>query len=192
MALSSRADARSWPNGFSTMTRAPSVQPDLRELLDDRAEQRRRDREVVRGTRAAPSSLRIAVKRRGVVVVAVDVAQQAARACRTPPHRTRRASRRFRVRARWSCSRLHPAFATPMTGTSSVPRFTIACSDGKIFLYARSPVAPKNTSASDGIRSCVSLVLARSIRLPVSRRARRTRSASPTAACPGTRPRRAS
>ena len=25
--LSSRADARSWPNGFSTMTRAPAVHP---------------------------------------------------------------------------------------------------------------------------------------------------------------------
>jgi hypothetical protein len=30
------------------------------------------------------------------------------------------------------------------------PRFTIACSAGKIFLYARSPVAPKNTRASEG------------------------------------------
>ena len=34
--FSSRAEARSWPNGFSTMTRAPAVQSGLRELLDDR------------------------------------------------------------------------------------------------------------------------------------------------------------
>src|SRR5262245_45221771 len=49
----------------------------------------------------------------------------------------------------FSCSSVQPAFATPITGMSSVPRRTIACSAGKIFLYARSPVAPKNTSASD-------------------------------------------
>lgn len=33
--------------------------------------------------------------------------------------------------------------------TLRCPRLTIACSDGKIFLYARSPVAPKKTSASE-------------------------------------------
>jgi hypothetical protein len=32
-----------------------------------------------------------------------------------------------------SCSRLQPDLATPMTGTLSVPRLTIACSAGKIF-----------------------------------------------------------
>src|SRR6266581_5306506 len=35
-----------------------------------------------------------------------------------------------------------------MTGTLRCPRCTIACSAGKIFLYARSPVAPKKTRAS--------------------------------------------
>src|SRR5262245_37598473 len=49
----------------------------------------------------------------------------------------------------FSCSSVQPAFATPITGMSSVPRRTIACSAGKICLYAKSPVAPKNTSASD-------------------------------------------
>src|SRR5579883_3144522 len=44
------------------------------------------------------------------------------------------------------CSR-----ATHTTGTSSRPCFTIAWSAGKIFLYARSPVAPNRTSASDGL-----------------------------------------
>src|SRR5579871_5390225 len=37
------------------------------------------------------------------------------------------------------------------------PRFIIACSAGKIFLYARSPVAPKNTSASECVWSIVFL-----------------------------------
>src|SRR5262245_31470336 len=49
----------------------------------------------------------------------------------------------------FSCSSVQPAFATPITGMSSVPRRTIACRAGKICLYARSPVAPKKTSASD-------------------------------------------
>src|SRR5215510_626936 len=35
-----------------------------------------------------------------------------------------------------------------MTGTLRCPRLTIACRAGKIFLYARSPVAPKKTRAS--------------------------------------------
>ena len=46
-------------------------------------------------------------------------------------------------------SRLQSSRATPTTGTLSVPRFTMACSAGKIFLYARSPVAPKNTNVSE-------------------------------------------
>src|SRR5580704_309795 len=37
-----------------------------------------------------------------------------------------------------------------MMGILSVPRLIIACSDGNIFLYARSPVAPKKTSALHG------------------------------------------
>src|SRR5262245_61179347 len=36
-----------------------------------------------------------------------------------------------------------------MTGTLRWPRLIIACNDGKIFLWARSPVAPKKTSASE-------------------------------------------
>src|SRR5262245_64733431 len=36
-----------------------------------------------------------------------------------------------------------------MTGTLRWPRLIIACKDGKIFLWARSPVAPKKTSASE-------------------------------------------
>src|SRR5262249_1141962 len=45
--------------------------------------------------------------------------------------------------------RVQPDFATPMTGMFRWSRFTSACSAGKIILYARSPVAPKKTRASD-------------------------------------------
>ena len=45
-AASARADSRSWPNGFSTTTRARLGQPGLGEPLDHRAEQERRDLEV--------------------------------------------------------------------------------------------------------------------------------------------------
>src|SRR5947209_18207338 len=40
--------------------------------------------------------------------------------------------------------------ATPMTGTVSAPRFTSEYSAGNICLYARSPVTPKSTNASEG------------------------------------------
>src|SRR4029077_4623063 len=53
-----------------------------------------------------------------------------------------------RARAR-ICSTFQPALATPMTGTLRWPRLIMACNDGKIFLWARSPVAPKKTSASE-------------------------------------------
>src|SRR5947209_1906089 len=53
-----------------------------------------------------------------------------------------------RARAR-NCSRVQPDRATPMTGTSSRPWAHIACRAGKIFLQARSPVAPRKTRASD-------------------------------------------
>ncbi len=50
------------------------------------------------------------------------------------------------------CSRnlstFQPLRATPTTGTSSSPRCTIASNAGKIFLPARSPVAPNRTNAS--------------------------------------------
>src|SRR5262249_6763476 len=59
----------------------------------------------------------------------------------------------------FSRSRSHPAFATPITGMSRVPRRTIAWSAGKIFLYARSPVAPKKTRASDCSAIGLSLLL---------------------------------
>src|SRR5450432_997138 len=60
-----------------------------------------------------------------------------------PPYSFRLARARSR-----SCSMPQPDFATPMTGTAKSPRLIMPWSDGKIFLYARSPVAPKNTSAS--------------------------------------------
>src|SRR5215469_5847797 len=52
-------------------------------------------------------------------------------------------------------SRLHAPLATPITGISRWPRLIMACKAGKIFLYARSPVAPKNTRASE----CISLII---------------------------------
>ena len=48
-----------------------------------------------------------------------------------------------------SWSSVQPALATPITGTSRLPRLASACRAGNIFLWARSPVAPKNTSASE-------------------------------------------
>ena len=77
MRLRARAEARSVPNGFSTMTRAPLAQPDLAELFHDHPEQHGRDGEVVRRALGRPSSLRDGLERGRIVVVAVHVAQQA-------------------------------------------------------------------------------------------------------------------
>src|SRR5207247_181211 len=62
---------------------------------------------------------------------------------------SRRTLSRTRARSRAVVQGLE---ATPITGTLSAPLLTIAWSAGKIFLKARSPVAPKSTSASDGPR----------------------------------------
>src|SRR3954468_5869107 len=56
-----------------------------------------------------------------------------------------------------SCCRFHPDLATPITGICNFPRLASFCSAGKIFLCAKSPLAPKNTSASDVI--CVTCSL---------------------------------
>src|SRR3954462_8119746 len=44
--------------------------------------------------------------------------------------------------------RFQPLFATPITGTSSMPRPTSPTRAGKVSSFARSPVAPKMTRAS--------------------------------------------
>src|SRR5262245_56157814 len=54
-----------------------------------------------------------------------------------------------RARARRS-SAVYFDDATPMTGIFRSPRLVMQYRAGKIFLYARSPVIPKKTSASDG------------------------------------------
>ena len=74
MRLSSRAEARSRPNGFSTMTRASLGQARGAESLDDGREQRGRDGEVV--GRAPGIAQRFLERREGgrVVVVAAHVA----------------------------------------------------------------------------------------------------------------------
>ncbi len=48
-----------------------------------------------------------------------------------------------------SWSSVQPALATPITGMSRLPRLASDCRAGNIFLWARSPVAPKKTSASE-------------------------------------------
>ena len=75
VAFSARADARSRPNGFSTTTRAPSVQP-AQQLLDDRREHAGRDGKVVQsGAARPPARARSRTNVVGVGVVAVDVAE---------------------------------------------------------------------------------------------------------------------
>src|SRR3954468_4395361 len=46
-------------------------------------------------------------------------------------------------------SRLDPPRDTPTIGKGAWPRLSIQCKAGKIFLNARSPVAPNRTKASE-------------------------------------------
>ncbi len=79
MAFSSRAEARSRPNGFSMMTRALPGAAGLGELFHDRAERGGRNGKVIaRAGCASPNFPAERLKDRRVVVVAIHVAQQAA------------------------------------------------------------------------------------------------------------------
>ena len=78
----------------------------------------------------------------------------AARASRRRPRSTPPPCVSMLSRARaWMRPTSSGSRPTATTGASRRPRFTIAWSAGKIFLKARSPVAPKITSASEGARS---------------------------------------
>src|SRR4051794_18623833 len=57
-----------------------------------------------------------------------------------------------------------PLFATPMIGTSSTPRSTSPTSAGKVSSFARSPVAPKMTSASMSAVAIEILLISRGAR----------------------------
>ncbi len=87
-----------------------SAQPDAREALDHGREQRRRDREVVaRALPRRPSASAQRGERRGVAVVAVDVARAAPRACRTTASSTV-----ARAPPRLSCARSRSCVVVPV------------------------------------------------------------------------------
>ena len=133
MRLSCCAEARSRPNGFSTITRAPSVQSAFVKLFHDGPEHDGRNGQVVRRPLGVAELFAERLKRRQIVVVAVDVAQQAAQLLEGGRIEPAVLLDAVAGPAR-SWSRFQPDLATPMTGTLRWPRFTIACSDGKIFL----------------------------------------------------------
>ena len=97
---------------------------------------------------APPRRLLYALVGGRIPVVAVDVMQVRGQ------RRERRlidaaVLRQAVARALAELSSVQPSRATPTIGMSRSPRRVSACSAGKIFLYARSPVAPKKTNASD-------------------------------------------
>ena len=91
--LSSCAEARSRPKGFSTMTRAPSAQPAFAELLDDRAEQHGRNGQVVRRPLRGAELLADAPETSPGRCSRRRRSAAGRTACRRPPDRARRASR---------------------------------------------------------------------------------------------------
>ena len=146
---SARAEARSWPNGFSTTTRAPSrsALPPC-SALDHRAEQERRDLQV-------EHRLLRALERRGHRAYVASSAKSPARMTAAPPGGRRPRRRPAHRCPRWTaraCSRssssLQSSTATPMIGQSSRPRRSSRYSDRNVITLARSPVIPKITNAS--------------------------------------------
>ncbi len=81
MRLSSCAEARSWPKGFSTMTRQAPEQLDAGDLLHDGFKHGWRDGEVVCGHRRVAELFVDFGEGVGVGVVAIDVTKQAAEFC---------------------------------------------------------------------------------------------------------------
>ena len=188
VSFSARADARSWPNGFSMMTRASCAQPDCAERLDHGAEQARRDGEVVRRAACAAELLRAArrtspdrgSRRRRSAAASTSFANAASS---TPPPCCSRLSR---ARAR-SCSQV-PA----RLGDADHRHVEMAAPDHRLQRREDLLVGQVAGGAEEDQR-----VRARgghrcsAARRP-SRGGRRTESASPRAPCSRSRPRRAS
>src|SRR5271156_2766703 len=120
------------------------------QALHHRGEQTRRNRQVMRGIFRAAKRCAQLFERLGVLIVAINIFQEAHEFReRSFIHATTECGDAV-ARALAKLLDIPAALATPITGTFRFPRFTMACSAGKIFLCARSPVAPKKTSASDG------------------------------------------
>ena len=88
IALSSRADLRSRPNGFSSTTRALRDAIGCGQAADHGREHARRNRQVVQRCAGAAERLAQAREGRGFAIVAIDVAQQRGQLARRPAHRT--------------------------------------------------------------------------------------------------------
>ena len=125
-----------------------------------------------------PSSLAQLLERRGVGVVAVDVPELAAelreRLLSTPPPCSLTLACAPLERADRDSSRTS---RPPRPGNRAAASSPWPASAGKIFLYARSPVAPKKRARRSGACSLDIAILLQ--------RARRSRSASRTAPCSG-------
>ena len=133
------------------MTRASFAQPDSRQALDDRGKHARRNREVMQRPRRAAERLAQPFVCRGVAIIAVDVLESGARAWRTPPHRRRRALAGFRAHVREAASTFQRRSRDADDRQVEAPRAgSSTAAPGKSACSARSPVAPKNTSASRG------------------------------------------
>ena len=142
------ADSRSCPNGFS-MTRARRLRNPIASTAPAPCRTGSAGSPGSASGVARPQLLAHLLEGRDVAVVAIHIAQQRHQACQSLPDPARRASLRCPRARFFGSSSVHPDFATPITGPVSLSVLASRCSDGKICLYARSPVAPKNTRASD-------------------------------------------
>ena len=126
----------------------------LRQLLDDRTEQRRRNRQVVRRLGGAAELAAERRKGRRILVVAVDVLK-----LREKLVEGRAIDAAVLLdavaRARPQLLEIPPGLGHADHRHVELPSPGQRLQGRKDLLYARSPVAPKNTSASDGVDTTV-------------------------------------
>ena len=186
--MSSCAEARSCAEGLFDDDAGAVGAARLGQLFHDQPEQHGRDGEVVRRPLRGAELLADGLKRRRVVVVAVDVAQQAAQLVER-----RRIEPAVLLEA---VVRPGPELVEVPTGLGhaddrhvEVAAFHHRLQRREDFLVGQiARGAEEDQGVGMGVRSCPVLAHCRRIFPGV----RRTRSAWPTAACPGNPPRRAS
>ena len=187
--MSSCAEARSRPNGFSTMTRAPLAQPALPSCSTTVPNSDGRDGEVVRRPLRGAELLADGLEGRRVVVVAVDVAQQAGQLVerrRIEAAVLLEAVPRARLELVEVPAGLGHADDRHVRGGRASPS---PAATGRSSCRPGRPWRRRTPGRRNGMRS--SHARFASLRR-LSPGGRRTGSASPRAACPGSRPRRAS
>ena len=186
-----RADTRSWPKGFSTMTRAPLAHPDSSQLFHDGAEEGGRDCQVMRGVLCAAERASDRLEGRRVLVVAVNILKQSAQLVERLTDQSSAVLLDALLRARAQLIEGPAGLGYTDDRHVEVAALGHRLQRGKDLLVGQ---IARGSEEYERVGMCVAHLrpgLMRVLR-GLSPRVRRTENASPKAACSGSPPRRAS